>query len=419
VGRKAAWLYAAGLARLGHEVRVITSPGPMTSNFQDQGYKILLCNEESDIKHLLLSGWPEVVHHHVPGYYHRSIVYEAIKQYGRKPFRLLETNVFGWLTHPDSERYADYRMFISKASGAQAFLRGRIQSPQPYMSSHTVLYYPVPEPPLLTNENRHKIRKSLGISDAEVLAVRFGRPDARKWGDWECKAFAMAKKATPKLRFLMIEPPPDIKQRVDSGEFGEGILYRDMIASQEEIAQINQAADLGLHASRFGESFGYTIAEAMAAGLPVVTRTTPWGDNAQVELIEHGLSGFICDSVEGIAAAVAEIAHSSSLRSKMGAHAQKRILALASPDHEAALLSEICLGKTGPGSLVHHRNIEFADFCLQFPALEKRYYEHDRGYVDLKTHACASLENAWWIMKSKIRYYRAALRTSMGLPAYK
>lgn len=416
--QKAAWLYAEGLAHFGHDVNVITSPGPMATNFKAHGYNVFLCHDESDVKKHLLSGWPEVVHHHVPGYFQRSIVYEILKQHGRKPFRLLETNVFGWLTHPESDIYADYRMFISMASGAQAFRRSGIRLVQPYLQNHTVLYYPVPGTSVTSPDERSQVRKNLGICDDEILAVRFGRPDARKWGDWECKAFAIAKKANPKLRFLMIEPPPEIKQRVVSGEFGEGIFYRDMIASQEKIAEINQAADIGLHASRFGESFGYTIAEAMAAGLPVVSRTTPWGDNAQVELIQHNVSGFICNSVQGIADAVVKIANSSSLRANMGAIARKKILSFASPDSEAALLSEICLGNISPGSLVHQRNLKFAEFCLQFPALEKRYYERDHGYVSLTAHARATLENTWCLMRSKMRYYRAYIRTRMGLPAY-
>lgn len=50
------------------------------------------------------------------------------------------------------------------------------------------------------------------------------------------------------------------------------------------------------------EPFGLVMAEAMATGTPVVTR--PLG--AARELVRHGETGFLCDSLEGMVAAVHE-----------------------------------------------------------------------------------------------------------------
>ena len=53
-----------------------------------------------------------------------------------------------------------------------------------------------------------------------------------------------------------------------------------------------------LHYARYGESFGYALAEAAIVGLPVVAQATPWGDNAQLELVRHGETGFVATGYE-------------------------------------------------------------------------------------------------------------------------
>jgi glycosyltransferase involved in cell wall biosynthesis len=51
------------------------------------------------------------------------------------------------------------------------------------------------------------------------------------------------------------------------------------------------------------EPFGLTVIEAMAAGTPVVTLRR----GAMPELVEHGVTGFVCDSEEEMAGAVRRV----------------------------------------------------------------------------------------------------------------
>jgi hypothetical protein len=67
------------------------------------------------------------------------------------------------------------------------------------------------------------------------------------------------------------------------------------------------AADVMLHYARYGESFGYALAEAALAGLPVIVQSTPWGDNAQAELIRDGETGFVVRDYPGAKRALAKL----------------------------------------------------------------------------------------------------------------
>jgi hypothetical protein len=67
-----------------------------------------------------------------------------------------------------------------------------------------------------------------------------------------------------------------------------------------------------------GESFGYTLAEAMAWGLPVLVDSTPWADNAQIELVGHEAQGLIAGRPAAFSAALLRLAQGQALRQRLG-----------------------------------------------------------------------------------------------------
>ena len=416
--QKAAWSYAAGLAKLGHEVKVLTSPGPMGQNFADAAFEVVELHSSLEWEQFYMSGWPEVVHHHAPGYANTSIFYDILEKMQKRLFRVVETNVFGWLTDPRSHQHVDFRLFISMASGAQAFLRAGIRDPQSLLNNYSVLYYPVEKLLPLPPTERAAFRRDLGVGDDEVLVVRLGRPDARKWRDWECRAFQKARHKDARLVFLMIEPPANIRKQIESRKFGPGFIIKSLVSSQEWLSRLNRSSDIMLHAAICGESFGYTIAEGMAAGLPIVTRSTPWGDNAQVELVENGKTGYVCESISGLAHALEGLTKDPVKRRALGAAAKLRIRTLADPDHEARLLEEICSFLPSPGPLMVARNQDFRLFLNRFSDLENYTYEVSQNASDPLNICWSRAEKRCRILKSHVRKIKAGIRTSLGLSAY-
>ena len=84
------------------------------------------------------------------------------------------------------------------------------------------------------------------------------------------------------------------------------------------VQEFYQRIDVFIHGARVGETFGCVIAEAMANKIPVVTLSTPRGKkaNAQVELVEHGITGFVCRWSWQYANAVIELLKNHDLRER-------------------------------------------------------------------------------------------------------
>jgi hypothetical protein len=178
---------------------------------------------------------------------------------------------------------------------------------------------------------------------------------------------------------LLMAPREDIWREVESGLWGEGILLRPTLSDFDRLAAIYTAGDLMLHMADWGESYGYTIAEAMQLGLPLVTQSTPWGDNAQVELVEHGRTGFVCSTCRGAVDALLRLARDQKLCRQLGAAAVERIDSLSNPVRETDLLEEIIghVAQGQPLKKVVERNRELLQFGSSFAKREKRVWERE------------------------------------------
>jgi hypothetical protein len=107
-----------------------------------------------------------------------------------------------------------------------------------------------------------------------------------------------------------------------------------------------------LHTSIVGESFGYGIAEPMNFGKPVVANSTPWQDQAQIELVRPGECGFIASTPQTIAEAILKLADDVDLRRKLGQNARTHIRTLADPIESTSRLEDIlCAAVTGKTNL--------------------------------------------------------------------
>ncbi len=414
--QKAGWLFADGLARLGHDVVGFAPEGPF---FPKAKTELAVCKlkDRSDSFPKIADGRFDALHVHMPGYYIRHPIYPFLKSLGKKRPRVVETNVFGWLQDWRANPVTDYRLFISMTSAWQAAKRAG--KTVPALSNCSVARYPVLPAPVFTPEERQKARRELGFGDEDIVALRFGRPDAAKWTDLECAATMQVRREGGKnLKLLVMEPPVKLKQRITSGAFGDGIVVREVETSPTRMATMVDACDIIFHAARFGESFGYAIAEGMAAGKPVITRTTPWGDNAQIELVEHGATGFVCCSQEGLTEALRLLVTDPNLRTTLGDAGRRRILSISDMSGECAILdAAICDDAQALGD----RWEEIIDFARTIPirewdVIEKSHAHMFAGAPEILHREMAHARSM--VFKKKLSGLRANARALLGRPSY-
>ncbi len=84
---------------------------------------------------------------------------------------------------------------------------------------------------------------------------------------------------------------------------------------RESLRELHWDSDVYLTSARL-EAFGIAALEARAAGLPVVARS---GTGVE-DFVEHGTSGLLAATDEGLAGALAELASDPAMRARLGAH---------------------------------------------------------------------------------------------------
>jgi len=89
-----------------------------------------------------------------------------------------------------------------------------------------------------------------------------------------------------------------VEPRID----GERVVYLGAVGGEQRVRTLGCAKAL-LHLINFDEPFGLSVVEAMACGTPVIA----FNRGSMPELIEHGVNGFLVETVDEAVAALARI----------------------------------------------------------------------------------------------------------------
>jgi glycosyltransferase involved in cell wall biosynthesis len=213
--------------------------------------------------------------------------------------RIVETNIFHAVDNQEGGRIDCY-LFPSVWS-KNTYIQRHGTRPQ---ARYEALYLPVDfeEFPPYTKE----FTATFG---------RCSRADDQKWHDVCVDSLPKILRKVPEARCLYQGATDRVKARLA----GLGLMGRvELTPTSVRLSDFYRQLDVFTHGARIGEGYGVVIAEAMANRLPVVTIATPRRkkSNAQGEVVDHKVTGFVCRWRWQYAGAVIELLRNHDLRKK-------------------------------------------------------------------------------------------------------
>ncbi|MDP3428627.1 MAG: glycosyltransferase family 4 protein [Humidesulfovibrio sp.] len=249
---------------------------------------------------------PDIVHVHRAGWPEPELLRSLRDYVAAHPATVvIETNVFGRHDPSPSGRVIDCHLFVSNFC-AQRF--ERLTGIPARWPDYGVLYNPVD-----TDFFARALPAALALNgtalDAPTFAAptfgRISRPDPGKWSRLALDILPLLAKSAPEFRCRIIGGIPEAEAFVRQHGLEARVEFLPPVSTDAELAAFYGGLSVLAHANDTGESFGLVIAEAMACGLPVVTHPAQGDrDNAQLELVDHGVTGLVAETAEQYAQAV-------------------------------------------------------------------------------------------------------------------
>jgi len=339
---KAACHWTRLLHKRGHDLQVVSlREGPRRTELEQDALDVrIVAPEPEAIRQLLQDFRPEVIHAHAPGHPHvGDVLGAALAKLPRIP--LVQTNIFGRFENPKENAWTDFRLFISWTSCVQAARRSFQRLDEGFFRNASVAVYPLKMDEGPSQAEIKAFRAKHGVQPDEVLLGRLSRPEPNKWTDLAIDSFRLAARLHPEIKLLLREPPPAIRLKLEAAPDRDRFVVLPATNDSRELTLTMASLDAVLHASIIGESFGYGIAEPMNLGKPVIVNSTPWQDQAQIELVRHNECGIIASNEERMADAISKFARDKEFRTQLGRNAKLHIRKLANPQVSVDRLEEV------------------------------------------------------------------------------
>ena len=169
---------------------------------------------------------------------------------------------------------------------------------------------------------------------AMMRVALVGSPTGRK-GLYDFLDLARLLSTRVEAQFVIVGPATsDLVDEVIAGRIPAAVVHTGYVDSpQAAMAE----ADIVVNLSRCAESFGRTVLEAMASGLPVVA----YDSGGTAEMVVDGVTGMLVPQGDVVSAArsVQRLCHDPALRTAMGTAGRARALDRFSPARLAEALS--------------------------------------------------------------------------------
>jgi glycosyltransferase involved in cell wall biosynthesis len=234
---------------------------------------------------------------------------------------LIESNIFGAYDRSADERRFDCHLMISEMCLMR--YRARHGGAADFDVRHRVHYLPVESASLRAAAvPRDEACRALGLDPARPVVARVGRATDLKWRDLLVDMVPHLVARVPDAQIVFVGATEAKRARLTRlGVLGHVRLI-EPVTDEASLAMIYSACDVVVNAAVIGESQGVALAEALTLGIPVVTCSTPWVDNAQIEFVKSGETGWVANHPREFAEAVADLLSDDTRRRRFGAAGQ-------------------------------------------------------------------------------------------------
>lgn len=178
-----------------------------------------------------------------------------------------------------------------------------------------------------SSTDRAAVRQEWGVSDNTPMIGWVGRLDRKKRVEEFVRAAALVHRKHPATRFVVIGGPdafmPEYaaELRALASELHlDGVLQ--FLGDRADVPRLLSGLDIFVWLSK-GEGMPHVIAEAGAAGLPVVATC----DNGVAEQISHGVTGLFVphEAPPAVASALMLLIRDPALRQRLGRNLQRKV----------------------------------------------------------------------------------------------
>lgn len=282
---------------------------------------------------------------------------------------LIESNIFGARDRSPDEARFDCHLLVSMMCLMR--YRGRSAADVRFAGRHRVLYFP-PEADRLRDlaPGQTEARRALGLDPERPVVARIGRAQDLKWRNLLVDMVPHLVRLVPEVQVVFVGATEAKRARLRRRGVADRVTLIEPVGGDENVARLYAACDVVVNASMIGESQGLAIAEAMSLGIPVVTCSTPWADNAQIEFVDNGRTGWVANHPREYAEAVADLLRHPQRARAFGNSARADVDRRLDPDRLTRQLESLYLHHlrgTDVGEW-HPTTTEVERFERQYPA---------------------------------------------------
>jgi len=287
--QRAAQIFAEAYKKLGHDSRLLSFYG-LGTRYNELKDEIKIWNGFSVNNIEQIKQWsPDVIHIHSHAL-GADDVNRLLESLPLNKIKVIEQNVFSkpspWMDKVDNSfQFSHWAYWLYRLNGGDLLHASVI--PNPVRSDKFIRQDSI---------NVSRFRREHNIPNDAFVIGRIGQSGEGKWSIMLIDIFNRLADRYANLFLIIVNPPVNIIKAINKSAYKNRIKYIERIDGDKNLSLVYSSFDIMLHIAEMGESFGYVLAESILCGTPVVTLSTPWGDNSQSEVVSNGIGGYVANS---------------------------------------------------------------------------------------------------------------------------